>query len=51
MKKFLIFFIIMVSIMTFVLMSPKGTTNSPAVSNSEIENYRQRSFLENRKSN
>lgn len=42
MKKFLIFFIIMVSIMTFVLMSPKGTTNSPAVSNSEIENYRQR---------
>lgn len=42
MKKFLIFFIIMVSLMTLVLTSPKGTTNSPAVSNSEIENYRQR---------
>ncbi len=42
MKKFLIFFIIMVSLMTFVLTRPNGTTNSPAVSNSEIENYKQR---------
>lgn len=43
MKKFLIFFILLVSLMTFVLTRPKGTTttNNTVVSNEEIENYRQ----------
>lgn len=41
MKKFLIFFILMVSLMTFVLTSLKGSTNNPAISNEKIEIYRE----------